>query len=355
MIGRVAAASIALGLAAACTPAAPPVEGHTSAPELRAVAMPGPAAQRGEAAVALNAKCEGCHRDVADEWRKSLHQRAHVEPAYQRSFAIEPLAFCRGCHAPEGDPASEPTASVGALGVGCVTCHVVGDDVLGAPRADADSLRIPHEVVRDVRFASADACGSCHEFAFPGAAGRNHAELMQSTISEHRDSEARGESCASCHMPVGSSGKKSHEFRASRDEALLKKALRVEVERVSATTVRFVLTPVGVGHAFPTGDLFRRLELSAEAFGPDNLVVSGARRYLTRHFEIRRDGGGKRLVKDDRLRDGATTIDVELDPAAEGFPVAWRVGYQRVAHPEGVSHEGAVLEADIELARGEVR
>jgi hypothetical protein len=304
--------------------------------------------------VALNAKCEGCHRDVADEWRSSLHQRAHVEPAYQRSFAIEPLAFCRGCHAPEGDPMSEPSESVGALGVGCVTCHVVGDDVLAAPRADADGLRIPHEVARDVRFASAGACASCHEFAFPGSAGRSDAELMQSTISEHRDSEARGESCASCHMPVGPTGKRSHEFRASRDEALLKRALRVEVERVSATTVRFVLTPVGVGHAFPTGDLFRRLELSAEAFGPDNLVVSGARRYLTRHFEIRRDGGGKRLVKDDRLRDGPTTIELELEPSAAGFPVAWRVGYQRVAHPEGVSHEGAVLEADIELARGEI-
>jgi hypothetical protein len=81
---------------------------------------------------------------------------------------------------------------------------------------------------------------------------------------------------------------------------------------------------------------------------------SPARRYLTRHFEIRKGGHGKQLVKDDRLRDGTTTVDIDLGQAAVGFPVAWRVGYQRVAHPEGVSQEGAVLEADIELARGHV-
>jgi hypothetical protein len=239
--------------------------------------------------------------------------------------------------------------------VGCVTCHVVGDDVLAIPRGGPETGgRAPHGLVRDARFASADACASCHEFPFPGAMGRTRAELMQSTVSEHRASEASGASCASCHMPVDADGRRTHAFRASRDEALLREAVRVEAERTSPTQVRFRLTPIGVGHAFPTGDLFRRVEISAEAFGADNLVISGQRRYLTRHFELRKGVHGKHLVSDDRL-EGPRTILIDLGEEAVGHPVAWRVAYQRVAHPEGATHEDAVLEADVELARGELK
>lgn len=350
-------ASLTLTLClSACTASSASLEGEGDVRGRAAplVSMPLPGRARGEAAVQLNRTCERCHEAEAAEWRGSLHQRAHVEPAYQRSFAIEPLPFCRGCHAPEGPEAEEPTQAVGELGVGCVTCHVVEGGILAVPR-ETPHPAVPqaHEVVRDARFGTSDACASCHEFAFPGSSGARRDELMQSTVTEHRESAARDVSCASCHMPLAA-GRRSHGFAASRDVAILRAAIRADVERVSASVVRVTIAPVGVGHALPTGDLFRRLEISVEAFGDDNIVIDSARRYLTRHFEHKKGGAGKRLVLDDRLA-SERTFEIELGPEAAGYPIAWRVGYQRVAHPQGAAHEDAVLEDDIELVSGVIR
>jgi hypothetical protein len=37
-----------------------------------------------------------------------MHRQAHVDPVYQRAFAIKPMAFCQSCHAPEADPSAHP-------------------------------------------------------------------------------------------------------------------------------------------------------------------------------------------------------------------------------------------------------
>src|SRR3712207_728161 len=76
-----------------------------------------------------NAACESCHPDVAAEWRASSHRTAYTDPVFQRALAREPSPFCRGCHAPEAPPEDEPPARLGEIGVGCVTCHVVGGKV----------------------------------------------------------------------------------------------------------------------------------------------------------------------------------------------------------------------------------
>ena len=344
--------------AAGCTPpTSGPPSGATPPPpdEPPPAAMPGPARGRMFAAVEDNARCEGCHRAIADEWRASLHQRADLEPAYRRAFAIEPLPFCRGCHAPEALPMEEEPAELGALGVGCVTCHVttVGE-VLAAPVAPGGSPRepAPHPVVRSTSFAGPAACASCHEFAFPTTSGRTAAELMQSTVREHAASASAGESCATCHMPRAPDGHRDHRFRASRDEATLRAALDASATRTSPTAVTVVLSAVGVGHAFPTGDLFRRLEVTAEVIGPDQMSLGETTRYLARHFALRQGQVGRRLVSDDRLHDGPVRLVLELGPGAVGRAVSWRVAYQRVGHPIGDGDEGAVLDGEIALRDG---
>lgn len=93
----------------------------------------GPARARNQEAVIAQHACEACHLAEAAEWRVSLHHTADVEPSYRRAFAIEPLPFCRGCHAPEASPEEPETEAVAALGVGCVTCHVTNGAVLAAP------------------------------------------------------------------------------------------------------------------------------------------------------------------------------------------------------------------------------
>ncbi|WP_438020920.1 multiheme c-type cytochrome [Sorangium sp. So ce315] len=324
-------------------------------------AMPTPARGRLDAAVAANRACEGCHDEAAREWRASLHRSANTEPAYRRAFAIEPMPFCRGCHAPEAVPVEPEPEAVGALGVGCVTCHVTAASsadasagVLAAPwTRPGPPPAAPHPVVRDARFAGAAACASCHEFSFPTArGGRRPEDLMQSTLTEHRRSPAADRPCADCHMPAGAAGRRSHAFVGSRDPAFVRSAVSVSARRTSAAAVEITLAPANAGHAFPTGDLFRRLEISAEALGPDDMVLGHADRYLARHFEIRPGQIGRRLIADDRVHAAPVTVALEVGPAGAGREIAWRVAYQRVGHPEGVDERDALVEGEITVASG---
>lgn len=322
-------------------------------------AMPGPAPwpRRADAAVE-NARCEGCHRDIAAEWRGSLHRAAHTDPAYQRALALEPLAFCRGCHAPEADPARDPPPELGALGVGCVSCH--GDThtgTLAAPRADAPAA--PHAVARASAFATASACARCHEFSFPDPERRLAPLLMQATASEHRASPFAGSACADCHMPLvgeGAARHHSHAFPASRDAALLRAALDITATRPEAGTVEVRLAPRAVGHAFPTGDLFRRLEVLAEAVGPEAQVVAEDARYLARRFgrgEGREGRPLKVLLSDNRVNaSGPTVVRLAPGPRAAGYAVRWRVAYQRVEHPIEEGSDRARVEGEVVLAEG---
>src|SRR4051812_8981265 len=103
----------ALSALLACS-AAPPRRGQ--------VALLGPArggARLADRAPALNGECERCHADIAAEWRSSLHHESFTNPSFQSAFALEKLAFCQGCHAPEGDPRAAELGALGTLGVGC--------------------------------------------------------------------------------------------------------------------------------------------------------------------------------------------------------------------------------------------
>jgi hypothetical protein len=306
---------------------------------------------------ARNEACEGCHADVAAEWRASLHRASWTEPAFQRAYEREPLAFCRGCHAPEASPAALPPSPLGDLGVGCVTCHVDGESILASagasPRGPA-----PHPVVRDGRLDGTAACAGCHEFGFPrGAAPFGPPTPMQSTLTEHRASPAAARSCASCHMPAAS-GRRSHRFAASRDEAGLRAAVRVTARREGPTAVEVQLVSLVEGHAFPTGDLFRRVEVLAEAVGPDETLAAAGSRHLARHFPLQRVGpGGPRarvIGPDDRLRYDPVTVVLDLGERSRGLPLRWRVAYQRVAHPRSGDEREDRIEGEVVLAQGEL-
>lgn len=331
---------------ASCDRAAP-IDAPATEPVARFVA-PGPARARQTEAVRQNDGCVSCHEREAAEWRGSLHQRANIEPAYLRAFEIEPMPFCRSCHAPEADPFEAPARDVSELGVACVTCHVTGDGVLSTP--DVAPHAAPHPVLRDARFQGAEACESCHQFRFPNRRGDERADFMQTTAFEHAASVHASTSCASCHMPTNPDGSRSHRFVSSRDPDKLKQALDVRVTRTAGARIAIDLRLRNVGHAFPTGDLFRRVEVLVEAFGDDHAVVAADRRYLARHFEL--TARGRVLARDDRVTDEGRVIDFDLGEAAARFPIAYRVAYQRVAHPEGSDDMAAALEAEVVLAEG---
>lgn len=323
---------------------------------------PGPSPRyRSFDAAEMNALCERCHTDVAAEWRASLHREAHTDPAYQAQFATEPLPFCTSCHAPEADAKGPVPEALSRLGVGCVTCHVVGDQILAAPKEGGTGHDGEHHpLTRTPTFAGAAACGGCHEFAFPDSRASRPPLLMQSTMTEHATSAHAAESCASCHMPWAPGGEggrhRDHTFSASRDEAFVRSAIVVEEPPITAGTFTLVLRPGRVGHAFPTGDMLRRLALTIEILAADGRVTLRRERFLARHFGFTRrpDTLPRRvLVNDDRV--GAGTGPVVVEQSVEGAPPGARLHYvlryERVGDPRGDEGglpgiEGSVLLAE---------
>jgi hypothetical protein len=314
---------------------------------------------RGPRMAVSNELCENCHTEVAKEWRASIHRNSWKEPAFQRAFLLEPEPFCQGCHAPEADPNQPVPVALADMGTGCVSCHVVGDAVLAAqtshPRGPA-----PHKVVRDGRLDGEYACAGCHEFAFPkGKEPWGTPSLLQSTVTEYRNSPAYGKGCASCHMPrVGDQGHRNHQFLSSRDDSLIRSAVNVKAYRIAPSKVEITLVSKVRGHKFPTGDLFRRLEVLVEAVSPDESVLVSKSVYLGRHFPWRSPARGmaaRRTVgADDRLTEIPRTLTLDLGPRAKHALIRYRISYQRVAHPTSEGETDAVVDREVVVASGQL-
>ncbi|MSP60435.1 MAG: hypothetical protein EXR72_08845 [Myxococcales bacterium] len=337
-------------------------------------ALPGPGSRpraplvRGLGKVTSSASCVGCHQEIAAEWRSSLHRRAWIDPVFQQAYRVEPMAFCRGCHAPESDPAAPPTSTARHEGVGCTTCHVQADHVVGARPASADAL---HPVLADPRLATPAACASCHQFDFPAEAHQRVVESMQDTVAEHARSSAAATPCQKCHMPevaTAAGRHRSHAFAVISDPTMIRRAVHVTALRIDASRIAVTLTPAEVGHAFPTGDMFRRLEVRAELLRGLGTVAAPDRRRapsveLARSFrDLPRDPNGGDLTpervqaKDTRVPPPGTgpapTVVLTLPVPAPETAVRWRVVYQRMSTPmAGAFRVNQVLD-EIVVAEG---
>jgi hypothetical protein len=315
--------------------------------------MPGPQRRRLGAAVALNATCVSCHEDEAAEWRRSRHRQSNTNAAYRAAFAVEPSSFCRGCHAPESDPQKTPPRAVSELGVGCVTCHVTEEGFVLA--AASSQSAAPHPLRRSFDFARTGGCAGCHEFRFPGAIGDDDGHFMQTTAREHRRSPSGERACADCHMPLVS-GRRSHAFAAVRDPVWLRERLQATASLSDGNRVRVTLVQPDPGHGFPTGDLFRRLEVGCEIRDAAGKVAQREVRHLARHFELLPGQSGRLLERDDRVFDEPNVVEMALSPAPrERRPaaVAWWVSLQRVATVgTGENPADAKIESSVPLHSG---
>lgn len=335
--------------------------GIASARPRRDPLMPGPTTkQRPDDRLVQNDECEACHVEIAQEWRASLHRASYTDPMLQAAIAGEDDAsFCRTCHVPEADPKAAPDPARAAIGVGCVSCHLIGDEILAAPADPNRRETAPHPLRREQAFAEPDACAGCHEFWFPSPGRAGHQLIMQSTITEHRRSKARDQPCQSCHMPElsGDDGRshRSHGFHVVGDPSMLRAAARIvaerEVDEQGRAIVRVTLEPRAVGHAFPTGDIHRRLSVRVE--GPDDRCA--AERFLARHFGRERVGNGAVVrveVADDRvgLRRDARVVEFALPSECAEQPLRWSVHYQRVLDTPIGDEQAAIVWDQTELA-----
>ncbi len=296
--------------------------------------------------------CIRCHSAQAQEWFESPHRTAFTEETFQTAVAIEPAPFCRRCHGPEADPTLAEITPPARLGVGCVACHVQEDQVLSWK---ADGPPAPHAVLRQPRQQASEICAPCHEFTFPDSRLRDKPLFMQRTVSEHAQSRFSDTTCIECHMSAESSGGSSHEFLASRSPAMVTDGARVDAERTGPADVRITLRAGKIGHAFPTGDLFRRVEVGVQVVLGDGEGPSRTR-YLTRHFGRQVQSSGIVLrgeLRDDRVPANGDPREVTWTiPEAEGRPIRWWVDYQRVGHHTTPDPRSAKLDGALRVAEG---
>ena len=151
-------------------------------------------------------------------------------------------------------------------------------------------------------------------------------------------------------------GQRSHRFDRVRDAVWLAAALTVSAKSVSGDGVEVHLSQTAPGHAFPTGDLFRRLEVGAAWCDAQGHVLGESVAYLARHFELTQDFHlGRELVRDNRVRGGESVV--VLEPISGGVPrtARWWVSLQRVATVgNGRDPRGAEIASEVLLHQGEV-
>lgn len=210
----------------------------------------------------------------------------------------------------------------------------------------------------DARLATAAACGACHDFPFPddptGAGPR-----QQETLGEHGRSAAADKPCQSCHMPLAGSRDGSqhhdHSFRVQGNPAMLARAVRVTSATLGEGQLALSLEPGEIGHAFPTGDVFRRVEVRAtpldangQALGADAVAVLGR----TFGPAATEEGGAARVVRSDTRLVGRRILTLSVPAAARRvrYSIVWQRLPPSLAERLGMTmrdHETVVLEGAV--------
>lgn len=203
-----------------------------------------------------------------------MHHASFTSADFQHSWQEEPRDYCVGCHAPLPDKTA---------GIGCTACHSAD-----AAHATAERTHV-----------TTKACQSCHDFDVPGTP-----TMLQGTEREHRASAFADRSCESCHMDRGGGG---HRFDVTRNRDFLAKAIRVSDARLEQRELVVDVVSHGVGHRFPTGDLFRRLTVVVTGYAKNDALVCAdtfrLRRDVDEHRENLRAKQAETSEHDTRLDD----------------------------------------------------
>jgi hypothetical protein len=212
--------------------------------------------------------CKECHEEIYEEWKTSRHRDAYTNRLYQESYAREPLTWCTNCHAPfleAGLDANQPELRFRKEeGVSCLVCHVREDKILvsSIPKKPKEHRYIESPYMKESEF-----CGSCHQFNFPVGTGKekdfqfSHLP-MQNTFQEWQNSfYYQKETCQDCHQEysVGKNRYRTHYFPGGHSIGFLNKTFQLNFYQVSNHELELELVAKNLGHAFPTGDLFRKL------------------------------------------------------------------------------------------------
>jgi hypothetical protein len=156
-------------------------------------------------------------------------------------------------------------------------------------------------------------------------------------------------------MPPRSRGGRDHGFNVSRNPELLGRSIRVGSARVEGSSVVIDLATNGVGHRFPTGDIFRRLTITLTAFDTSGSLIAGDTFHLNRNWDQHRESLQARreetLEDDNRLT--AAPREFRIQCARSPARVHLTVEYERGASAEGENFEAfdalEILDTDVAL------
>ena len=167
--------------------------------------------------------CVHCHREIYDEWSKSMHANAWTDKWYQPDFLLAHQEtdgatdlLCGACHAPVAARTGQLPPADGSMfdatskkGISCDFCHTVtgidqmfnmghvsspGNEKSG-PRGDGRSLH--HEVKYSELHTKSDFCGSCHMVIHP-ATGVHIIDTWEDW--KNNDYGKQNITCQNCHM-----------------------------------------------------------------------------------------------------------------------------------------------------------
>lgn len=252
--------------------------------------------------------CARCHAEIAAQWRGSLHAQAWTDPLVAREYAADPDPRCVACHAPRTPEGEQPAGRGAHDGVDCISCHAHGEQLIARPE-----------------LAKVESCAPCHQFHFlaldPDEQGLAYdpSGWLQDTVGEWSRSTAaaQGRGCVDCHMPWIGEGRgrhRSHAFPGVHDPEQLARAVEVQMQaRRQGGTIHVLARIEGreLGHAFPTGDLFRSAVLRVWTQERES---DGASYRLQRYFaaEPPDQQGHSTLVE---------ALDTRVPPPGAGEPV----------------------------------
>lgn len=215
-----------------------------------------------------NKSCESCHKQIYLNWSKSRHKEAYTNSLFQTSYQIEPMEWCLNCHAPLlGETKDSNQNQLKRIqiedGVSCITCHVREGKILTGKIPKSSSLAHNYKKVETMN--ESKFCANCHQFSFPTSQSlkKNHSfqyseVAMQDTYNEWlKTKSSKQKTCQSCHLASGK--KDSHTFPGGHSLQLISDSFDVSASKISNNQILIKIQSIGIGHSFPTGDLFRAL------------------------------------------------------------------------------------------------
>ena len=238
---------------------------------------------------ASSQQCQGCHREIYNEWKESMHANALTDPIFQGALSQQAdKTVCISCHAPTtrltGD--FNLTSDISNEAITCDFCHTIsglnasnpiqpfilspGDTKYGKY---SDTVSMTHKTQKTDLLAKSEFCGACHDLAMPNGL------VVLATYKEWKNSDyaEKGIECQSCHMPtvkrsiaIGGAQRNdsgAHTWKGGHSVEMLQAAGKFNLDTKtegSKVHITAVITNDGAGHKLPTGgDSMLILEIAA--------------------------------------------------------------------------------------------